>query len=138
MGDRKQWKLTASHGEKDVNKAVDGDGNSRWSSAAPQAAGMWFQIELPAASDVAGVVLDCKASANDYPRGYKVELSNDGSAWDPPIAQGEGHNSVTDVQFPRNGKARFIRITQTVDPKPNEGKNFWSINELQVLKPAVE
>ena len=138
MGDRKQWKLTASANEKDTGKAVDGDGNSRWSSGAPQAAGMWFQIELPAVTDVAGVVLDCKAAASDYPRGYKVELSNDGSAWDPPILQGEGRNGVTDLQFPRTVKAKFIKITQTVDLKPNEGKSFWSINELQVLKPGAE
>jgi mono/diheme cytochrome c family protein len=137
-GDRKQWKLTASHGEKDLSKAVDGDANSRWSTGKPQEPGMWLQIELPSVADVAGLVLDTKPSANDSPRAYTVELSNDGSTWDPPIVHGEGRPSVTQIQFPRPAKAKFIKITQTGDARTPDGKgNFWSINELQVLKPGA-
>ena len=134
MENRSEWKLSASHNEKDVAKALDGNDVTRWSSNKPQSPGMWFEIELPAAADVAGVVLDCTKSANDYPRGYKVELSNDGSAWDKPILQGQGNNSVTELLFPKAVNTRFIRITQTGEAKGT----FWSIHELQVLKPAAK
>jgi hypothetical protein len=134
MENRSEWKLSASHNEKDVAKALDGNDVTRWSSNKPQSPGMWFQIELPAVTDVAGVVLDCTKSANDYPRGYKVELSNDGVAWDKPILQGQGNNSVTELLFPKPAKIKFIRITQTGEAKGT----FWSIHELQVLKPAVK
>ena len=130
---RREWTLSASHNEKDLSKAIDGDEATRWSSNKAQAPGMWFQIELPAETEVAGVVLDCSKSANDYPRGYKVELSNDGSTWDKPILQGQGNNSVTELMLPKPAKTKFIRITQTGEAKGT----FWSIHELHVLKPAV-
>jgi mono/diheme cytochrome c family protein len=131
---RKEWKLSASHNAKDVDKAIDGDDTTRWSSNKAQAPGMWFQIELPAEAEIAGLVLDNAKSANDYPRGYKVELSNDGSAWDKPILQGQGNNSVTELLLPKPVKTRFIRITQTGEAKGT----FWSIHEVQVLKPAAK
>ncbi len=134
MEDRAAWKLSASHNEKDLAKCVDGDDTTRWSSNKPQAPGMWFQIELPAATEVAGLVLDSSKSGNDYPRGYKVELSNDGSAWEKPVLQGEGNNAVTELIFPKPAKTKFIRITQTGEAKGT----FWSIHELEVLKPAAK
>jgi mono/diheme cytochrome c family protein len=134
LENRKDWKLTASHNPENLAKAIDGDDISRWSSNKFQSPGMWFQIELPDATDVAGVVLDCAKSANDYPRGYKVELSNDGATWDKPVLQGQGNNSVTELLFPKPAKTKFIRITQTGEAKGN----FWSIHELQVLKPAAK
>jgi len=83
---------------------------------------------------VTGVVFDCTKSANDYPRGYKVELSKDGSTWDKPVLPGLGNSSVTELMLPKPAKTKFIRITQTGETKGT----FWSIHELQVLKPAAK
>ena len=88
-----------------------------------------FQIELPAETEVAGVRLDAGKSANDFPRGYKVELSADGTTWGKPVAEGKGGGTITDIPF-APAKAKFIRITQT---GAVQGK-FWSIHELSVLK----
>src|SRR5262249_54577309 len=134
LENRKEWKLTASHNPQNVEKSVDGDEATRWSTNKYQAPGMWFQIELPAVTEVAGLVLDSTKSGNDYPRGYKVELSSDGTAWDKPVLQGAANNAVTELVFPKPAKTKFIRITQTGEAKGN----FWSIHELQVLKPAVK
>ena len=71
--------------------------------------------------------MDC-GNANDYPRGYEVETSLDGSQWGEPVASGKGTGTLTQVSFTPL-KARFIRITQTAGAK----SNFWSITELQVL-----
>ena len=103
---------------------------TRYDTHAPQDAGMWFQIELPEPTEIVGLQLDQGKSANDYPRGYKVELSTDGTKWGKPVAQGKGNSGITEIQFdPR--PAKFIRITQTGSVKGN----FWSIHELEILLP---
>ena len=56
------------------------------------------------------------------------------ATWDKPILQGKGNNAVTELLFPKPAKTKFIRITQTGEAKGN----FWSIHELQVLKPAAK
>ena len=74
------------------------------------------------------MVLDASFT-NDYPRGYRVELSPDGKAW-AKATEGWGSATPTEIIFSGPKKGRFIRITQTVsDP------NVWSIAELVLLKP---
>jgi mono/diheme cytochrome c family protein len=132
LTNRKEWKLNASHNAAAVAQAVDGDPATRYDTKAPMSAGMWFTIELPAETEICGLQLDYAKSANDFPRGYTVELSGDGETWAPPVAKGVGANGSTSVDFPP-AKAKWIRITQT-------GKmpgTFWSIHELQVLAPGA-
>lgn len=131
---RGEWKLTASLKPEDCGKSVDGNETTRWSTSRFMKGGEWFQIELPAETEVAGVLLDSSKSANDYPRGYKLEISKDGRAWDKPVLQGKGEHAVTELLFPKPVVTKFIRITQTGEAKGN----FWSIHELQVLKPAAK
>ena len=91
---------------------------------------MWFEIELPQETVLAGLELDSLNSRDDYPRGYKVELSGDGLVW-KQIAAGKGDGPVTNILFPAE-KAKFVKITQTgaVDGL------FWSIHELQLFAPG--
>ena len=128
LTNRKEWKLTASHGAQTCAAAVDGDMGTRYSTGTPQVPGMWFQIELPQETSVAGVVLDTEKSGNDFPRGYEVALSADGKNWGKPVATGHGQGPFTEIAF-SSAPARFIRITQT----GSEGGVFWSIHELQIL-----
>ena len=109
--------------------ATDGDAKTRWDTHGSQTPGQWFQIELPAETEVAGVRLDAAKSGNDFPRGYKVELSSDGATWSKPVAEGKGGGVITDIPF-APAKTKFIRITQTGAARGN----FWSIHELTVLK----
>ncbi|MFZ4767247.1 MAG: DUF7133 domain-containing protein [Roseimicrobium sp.] len=133
LSNTKEWKLTAST-DKDLAKAVDGDGGTRWTTNKVQAPGQWFQVELPSETDIAGVVLDTARSGGDYPRGYKVELSLNGSDWGAPILEGPGKSGITELMFAKPMKAKFIRITQTGSAK----SNYWSLHELQVLKPVMK
>ena len=128
---RQQWRVTASHNPQSARMAIDGNPGTRYDSAASQAPGMWFQIELPQETPIAGLELDAGSSLSDYPRGYKVELSGDGQTWGTPVAQGSGTRPLTEILFP-SAKAKFIRITQTgsVDGL------FWSIHELEVFQPG--
>ena len=129
LGDAKKWKLTASVNSAGCSAAIDGDAKTRWDTHGSQTPGQWFQIELPAETEVAGVRLDAAKSGNDFPRGYKVELSADGTTWSKPVAEGKGGGAITDIPF-APAKAKFIRITQT---GAVQGK-FWSIHEISVLK----
>ncbi len=125
---RKDWKLTASHNPASLANAVDGTTSTRYDTKKFQEPGMWLQIELPTEAAITGLRLDSSGSGNDYPRGYRVELSADGLLWGKPVATGEGKSALTEIKFAVH-KARFIRITQT----GKSPANFWSIHELDVL-----
>ena len=127
LPDRAQWKVSADEGADSAPLAVDGKNDTRYSTGIPQHPGEWYQIELPRDALVAGVTLDC-GNASDYPRGYQVETSLDGSYWGSPVASGKGTGTLTQISFTPL-KAKFVRITQTAGAK----NNFWSITELQVL-----
>ena len=125
---RSAWRLNASLKKEDCSKAVDNNTGSRWTTAAPMKGGEWFTIELPTEENIAGLALDSQANNQDFPRKYKIELSSDGTQWNPPVAQGVG-STVTEIIFKAPQKARFVRITQ-LDSAPNA----WGINELVLFK----
>lgn len=126
---RSSWKLSASHHKEECSRVVDNNTGSRWTTGTQMTGGEWFQIELPTDSDIAGVALDSQGSSQDYLRKYEVAVSNDGTNWGQPVAQGNG-GALTEIIFPKPLKGRFVRITQ----KGNAG-NYWGINELVLLKP---
>jgi glucose/arabinose dehydrogenase/mono/diheme cytochrome c family protein len=126
-----QWKVTASHGSRTAPLAIDGDLKTRYTTDKSQVPGMWFQVELPERTTITALRLDCRTSARDYPRGYKVELSDDGKNWNRLVATGQGTGTLTEIIFPAT-KTKSIRITQT----GSASGLFWSIHELQILKPA--
>jgi glucose/arabinose dehydrogenase/mono/diheme cytochrome c family protein len=128
----KDWKATANYNSQDASLAFDGDDKTRYSTGTDQVPGMWFQIELPQETTITGLRLDTTGSNRDYPRGYKVELSDDGKTWGQPVAKGVGIHAITDILFaPAEGK--FIRITQT----GSVGGLYWSIHELAIYAPGV-
>ncbi len=127
LKNKKDWKLTASNKPDGCDAAVDAKADTRWDTGAYQTPGQWFQIELPAETNVAGLRLDCAKSGSDYPRGYKVEASTDGAKW-TQVATGNGSGAITEIVFPAT-KAKFLKITQTATAK----SNFWSIYDLAVL-----
>jgi len=125
---RKEWKLSASHNADSVSKAVDSDLATRYDTKGAQAPGMWFAMEFPKVELVSGITLDAGASAGDFPRAFKVEMSEDGATWNRTLAEGKGERGITNIAF-APVKAKALRITQTDSVKGT----FWSIHELQVL-----
>src|SRR6202035_2412495 len=91
----------------------------------------WFQVELPEETLITGLLLDQGKSKDDYPRGYTVALSADGTTWGKPIAEGKGTSGSTEIMFPPT-RTKFIRITQT----GTTSGTFWSIHEMQIFQPA--
>jgi len=128
LRNRTEWKLSASHNAAAISKATDGNLDTRYDTKTAQVPGMWVSIEFPQESLIAGIVLDAGASGGDYPRGYKVEVSTDGTTFTQKVAEGKGTASVTEIRFAPL-KAKALRITQT----ESTTGTFWSIHELQVL-----
>lgn len=126
LANRQSWKLTASNNAGELNGCVDGDPKSRYSTGTSMKKGMWVQVEFPKLSKITTITLDTKGSDRDYPRGYEVQVSQDGQRWAKPVAQGKGNDPITRITFPPTD-AKFVRITQT-----GQHSLFWSIHELSI------
>ena len=122
----KSWKLSASHKPEDLKSAFDGDMATRYSTGLSMAPDMWVQVELPGKILLSGVTLDATGSKGDYPRGYSIQVSDDGKKW-KEVAKGKGKNSLLEISFPP-AEAKFLRITQT-----GKDRLFWSIHEMKLF-----
>jgi mono/diheme cytochrome c family protein/glucose/arabinose dehydrogenase len=125
---RSAWTVTASHHPEAARLAIDGKEETRYDTAATQVPGMWFQVELPEPVDLCGVQLDAGNDQHDYPRGYTVELSDNGRDWGSAVAEGRGRGPFIEIRF-APAHARFVRIVQT----RSAANYYWSIHELQIL-----
>jgi mono/diheme cytochrome c family protein len=133
------WRATASHNAAAAAAAFD---FTRWSSGAPQQAGMWFQIELPRAVSLTGIQFDSPviaggrggaAPAPTAPHGYRVEVSLDGKTWSGPVAEGQGDGRTTAIAF-APVEAKFVRITQTASV---EDAAVWAMERLRLYEAPV-
>jgi mono/diheme cytochrome c family protein/glucose/arabinose dehydrogenase len=132
LTNRAEWVATAKYNSKTAPLAIDGNVKTHYDTGTDQIPGMWFQVELPKETMVTGLRLDAAASEHNYPRDFKVELSNDGKTWGAPVAELPGTRAMIDISF-KPAKGKFIRITQT----GSDSDHFWSINELTLYAPGV-
>ena len=145
------WKVTASHDSRPAPQAnAEGGYNFAgtaagvlsflgWTTGVPQQAGMWVQIELPTplmlteiqfTSSPVGGGRAGSPPAWTFPRGYQLQVSADGAAWGPPVAEGAGAAGTTVITF-APVSAKFVRITQTAtaaDAPP------WSMRLLRLFQ----
>ena len=120
--------VSASHNSNDAMRALDGDAGSRWSTNTPMRPGMWYMVDLGSVQSVTRVVLDCRNSPGDYPRGSEVYVSVDGESWGEPILKSPAQRPITRLILPKPTKGRFVKIVQT---GRTDGL-FWSIHDLRV------
>jgi putative membrane-bound dehydrogenase-like protein len=129
------WRATASHNSNQAAGALERPGLSstaRWNSGIGQTGGIWFQVELPQATRIAGIEFE-SVPQNTFPRTYRVEVSMDGATWSAPVATGSGAARVTSIAF-APVEARFVRITQTTAVTINNVP-VWSIGRLRLFEP---
>jgi mono/diheme cytochrome c family protein len=143
-----EWKASASHNSEAAASGINGTGATRWESQAAQEPGMWFQVELPRAVNVAEVMVDTLAGGRGnmgfglFGRGrggavpaaalvaYRVQVSTDGTTWSDALAEGQGQAPTTTMTLSKPAQAKFIRITQTGTPVKPLG---WAIQRVRVL-----
>jgi HEAT repeat protein len=120
--------VKASRSNNIAGLAIDGKIGTRWSTDGSMKPGDWFVVDLGMEATVAGLTLDTKNSANDYPRGYEIYVSFDGGNWGDPIVKGKGTQPITKIRFPKPVNTRCIKIVQTGS---SDSWN-WSIHEMSV------
>ncbi|MDQ2903005.1 MAG: discoidin domain-containing protein [Chloroflexota bacterium] len=123
---RSGWSATASvsnPGDVPAN-ALDGVFATRWSSGQPQSPGTTFQVDMGKVQSFSSIALDCGSSGGDYPRGYQVFVSNDGTTWGNPIASGQGSSGYTVIPFAKQS-ARYVKVVLTAS-----SGSWWSIDEF--------
>jgi hypothetical protein len=124
---RTGWTALASLNTGAAGNSLDGNASTRWDTAALQANGQWFTVDMKTSTTFNKISLDTTGSPNDYPRGYQVTVSNDGTNFGSVIASGAGNSAITDISFAAQ-TARFVKVTQT----GSAAGNYWSIHEFNV------
>ena len=107
--------------------ALDGNIGTRWSTSAGQAPNQFFQVDMLAAKTFTQITLDAAGSAQDYPRGYQVFVSNDGVNFGTAIATGAPTTPLVTITFAAQ-TARYIKVVQTA----TLASNWWSLYEFNV------
>jgi mono/diheme cytochrome c family protein/glucose/arabinose dehydrogenase len=150
------WKITASH-TAEVRKGSTATARGAftfegWTTGITQQAGMWFQIEMPTTTTLSEIQFKSPPIGrgwrpgspppiHTYPRGYFLEVSNDGKQWTKIIDNGEGTSQSTVIRF-KPVLARFVRITltktETVVHGERRGQPFdfevaWTMREFKMF-----
>ncbi|MBO0779299.1 MAG: discoidin domain-containing protein [Ktedonobacteraceae bacterium] len=124
--DRGGWSAVASvsNAGEPASNALDGTAGTRWSSGQPQSPGISFQVDMGQVQSISSIALDAGSSGGDYPRGYQVFVSNDGSTWGNAIASGQGSSAYEVITFAKQS-ARYIKVVLTASTG-----SWWSIDEF--------
>jgi len=83
--------------------AVDGESGTRWSSAYTDSE--WICVDLGAIHRLAGGKLSWETA---FARAYKIQVSNDGTAWTDVHATTHGQGGVETIPFTAQG--RYVRM----------------------------
>jgi hypothetical protein len=86
--------------------AVDGNASTRWGSA--YADPQWIRLDLGAVRSVGRVRLSWEAA---YAKGYRIQLSDDGTTWTDVFTTATGDGGVDDVTV--SGSGRYLRVYGT-------------------------
>jgi len=124
---RTGWIATANPNNANAYNAIDGRADTRWDTGASQInSGQWFAVDTRQPVTFNTIILDNSGSPNDWPAGYAVYVSDDGTNWGNPVISGAQPSAVIVINLPEAITTRYVRIVQT-----GQGKSeFWSINEF--------
>jgi hypothetical protein len=116
--------------------AVDGTPATQFQTGAQQAGGEFIQIDFHGSITFNGMTLDYSQTAGDFPRGYKVYVSNNPTPVEADVVAAAGGvdaglaapGATLDISFAAPATGRYVRLMQTgaaVGP-------WWSIPELSL------
>ncbi|WP_068606830.1 discoidin domain-containing protein [Paenibacillus swuensis] len=125
---RAGWTASSSHNSAAAAMTLDGNAATRWDTGTFQAPGISFTVDMKAMKRFDRIVLDAGESWFDYPRGYEIYVSADGTSWGTPVATGTGSTAVTTVNFPQQ-HARYVKVMQT----GTVNDKYWAIHEFLVV-----
>jgi glucosylceramidase len=82
-------------------------------------------VDLSRPEPVTRFVLDTGASTGDYPAGYSVTVSRDGTNWSAPVATGAGSGQITTISLD-GSPVRYVRVTLTAS-----SGGWWSVADVR-------
>ena len=104
--------------------AVDDDASTLYQTGAGQQPGQWLQIDFGHLEAVRQIVFDTGVNLGDYPRGYTLQTSTDGTTWTTAATE-SGSGQFTSV--PLSGTPiRFVRLTLTAS-----SGSWWSVADMR-------
>jgi hypothetical protein len=124
------WTATASTTLNGMNypaNVFDGALNTRWTTGADQVPGQYLQIDFGSTVTLTQVVLDGTDQAGDYPRGYDVSISANGTTFTSVKTGTPAAGAIVTITFAAPVTGRAIRITQT-----GTGATWWSVDEVRL------
>ncbi|MEO5897471.1 MAG: discoidin domain-containing protein [Vicinamibacterales bacterium] len=120
------WTATASHESSKAASALDRNPATRWDAGTRMQNGQWFKVDLGTARTFSRIILEYAASAEDYPRGYVVSISDNDATW-TDVTSGTGSSASTTIAWNGAVTARHVRVTQT-----GSSSSWWSIHEFRL------
>ena len=127
---RTGWTASASSQSNNAPSVVlDGNLNTLWQTGAAQTNGQYFVVNMASARSFSQITLDTGTPVTDYPHGYQVFVSTDGTNWGTAIASNSSPASgeVTTITFPQQSGKQYIKVVQT-----GSSSSWWSIAEFNV------
>lgn len=116
-----------AQGFANIERAIDNDPNSFATTQSPEYRGSFVLLDLGGSYTVSKVVQE-HTPDRDFPRRYRIEVSEDGSRWNT-VWEGEGASGRSAATF-APARARHIRITATEERRQDRG--WWTISSLKV------
>lgn len=132
FSDSDNWDLSSSSNAAERSYALDGNASTRWDTATKQSNGQFFGIDFNATKTFNQITLDTSGSANDYPRGYQIQVSDNGSDFTTIASGTPSNNAVTQIEFPEQ-TSQYLRVVQT----GSDSFFWWSIHELTIASGDV-
>lgn len=115
------WQATAASG--DPGRALDSNKSTAWITPGGQRPGQWFEVDFGRPTSINSLTLDTGALASDYPRGFQLYVSANGTDWGTPVASGTG-SAVTTIKIPTQD-VQYVKVVDTgSDHYP------WAIAEI--------
>ncbi|HUE96396.1 MAG TPA: discoidin domain-containing protein, partial [Longimicrobiaceae bacterium] len=139
---QQNWRVTASHSARMVVGATAEPAGAftfeGWTTGRAQEAGMWFQVELPAATRLTEIEFTSPTQGGRgnpprraAPQAYRVETSMNGTSW-TSVAEGQPEGTAATTITFEPVQARFVRITQTASA---EDAPVWTMHRLKLYAP---
>ena len=125
---RTGWSATGSVDNGEAQNALDSNETTRWATTGAQTPGQSYTVDMKNLKQFYQIALENASSSGDYPVGYAVYVSTDGTNWGSPIATGAGTSGLTIITFPTQ-VARYIKVVQT----GTTSFGWWSIFEFYVF-----
>jgi len=132
------WKVRSNVKQRQTQYAVDQDLSTCWRSG-PEKTDVFFELDLGRVHLIKGISFRLDKKGLDYPRSYRLEVSQDGLLWGmvaeeetytlPITAFLKPQNLSFDIIFPQR-EVRYIKIINTEEMR----KSRWTIYEIEVFE----